>query len=152
MRNFFILCLPGERSGCRSGTLTARRRKRGGRWGDAFLAWAEEKGLDIAELREEEKLRSTFSEREHFCRNLEELALYAEDNPIVVPVMREELESLFGMGSGKEPGDMECDRLYRSLLERGNEEVFVPLVIDQQTAEQERKLSRVVSRRNIKIE
>mgnify|MGYP001146676442 CR=1 FL=1 len=77
---------------------------------DAFLAWAEEKGLDIAELREEEirklelgeenrrreeeKLRSTFSEREHFCRNLEELALYAEDNPIVVPVMREELESL----------------------------------------------------------
>ena len=105
-----------------------------------FLAWAEEKGLDIAELREEEKLRSTFSEREHFCRNLEELALYAEDNPIVVPVMREELESLFGMGSGKEPGDMECDRLYRSLLERGNEEVFVPLVIDQQTAEQERKL------------
>ena len=35
---------------------------------------------------------------------------------------------------------MECDRLYRSLLERGNEEVFVPLVIDQQTAEQERKL------------
>lgn len=77
---------------------------------DAFLAWAEEKGLDIAELREEEirelefgeenrrreeeKLRSTFSEREHFCRNLEELALFAEDNPIVVPVMREELESL----------------------------------------------------------
>lgn len=77
---------------------------------DAFLAWAEEKGLDIAGLREEEirelelgeenrrreeeKLRSTFSEREHFCRNLEELALFAEDNPIVVPVMREELESL----------------------------------------------------------
>lgn len=77
---------------------------------DAFLAWAEEKGLDIAELREEEirelelgeenrrredeKLQSTFSEREHFCRNLEELALFAEDNPIVVPVMREELESL----------------------------------------------------------
>lgn len=42
-------------------------------------------------------------------------------------------KSLFGTGGGKEPGDMECDRLYRSLLERGNEEVFVPLVIDQQT-------------------
>ncbi len=77
---------------------------------DALSAWAEEKGLDIAELREEEmrelelgeenrrreeeRLRSTFSEREHFCRNLEELALYAEDNPVVVPVMREELERL----------------------------------------------------------
>ncbi len=42
-------------------------------------------------------------------------------------------KSLFGTGGGKEPGDVECDRLYRSLREGGNEEVFVPLVIDPQT-------------------
>lgn len=42
-------------------------------------------------------------------------------------------KSLFGEGAGKEPGDIECDRLYRSLRERENEEVFVPLVIDPQT-------------------
>lgn len=42
-------------------------------------------------------------------------------------------KSLFGEGVGKESGDMECDRLYRSLRERENEEVFVPLVIDPQT-------------------
>ncbi len=46
-------------------------------------------------------------------------------------------KTLFGAGSGgegrREPGDMECDALYRCLLEEGNEEVFVPLLVDSVT-------------------
>lgn len=77
---------------------------------DEFWIWAEEKGLDIEELgqeeirefelgeenrkTEEEKLRRTFQEREHFCRNLEEIALYAEIDPTEVSVMKDELRRL----------------------------------------------------------
>ncbi len=77
---------------------------------EEFWIWAKENGLDIAELRqeemrefdlgeenrktEEEKLQRTFQEREHFCRNLEEIALYAENNPTEVSVMKDELKRL----------------------------------------------------------
>lgn len=77
---------------------------------DEFRILAEEKGLDIEELgqdeirefelgeenrkTEEEKLRRTFREREHFCRNLEEIALYAENHPTEVSVMKDELSRL----------------------------------------------------------
>lgn len=42
-------------------------------------------------------------------------------------------KSLFGTGDRKDPGDIECEKLYRGLLEEGNEEVFVPLTIDRAT-------------------
>lgn len=77
---------------------------------DEFWIMAEEKGLDIEELgqdeirefelgeenrkTEEEKLRRTFQEKEHFCRNLEEIALYAENHPTEVSVMKDELRRL----------------------------------------------------------
>lgn len=50
---------------------------------------------------------------------------------------RKKGKTLFGSGSGEgagaEPKDMMCDALYRKLLEGGNEEVFVPLLVDRAT-------------------
>lgn len=48
---------------------------------------------------------------------------------------RKKGKTLFGSGSagGAEPKDMMCDALYRKLLEGGNEEVFVPLLVDGTT-------------------
>lgn len=44
-------------------------------------------------------------------------------------------KTLFGAetGSGGAPSDKECDTLYRRLLESKNEQVFVPLLVDQVT-------------------
>lgn len=48
---------------------------------------------------------------------------------------RKKGKTLFGSGQagGAEPKDMVCDALYRKLLEGGNEEVFVPLLVDRTT-------------------
>lgn len=48
---------------------------------------------------------------------------------------RKKGKTLFGSGQdgGAEPKDMVCDALYRKLLEGGNEEVFVPLLVDRVT-------------------
>lgn len=48
---------------------------------------------------------------------------------------RKKGKTLFGSGqaAGAEPKDMVCDALYRKLLEGGNEEVFVPLLVDRVT-------------------
>lgn len=48
---------------------------------------------------------------------------------------RKEGKTLFGSGADliKEVHDTECDALYRKLLESGNEQVFVPLLVDEET-------------------
>lgn len=48
---------------------------------------------------------------------------------------RKKGKTLFGFGQagGAEPKDMACDALYQKLLEGGNEEVFVPLLVDRAT-------------------
>ena len=48
---------------------------------------------------------------------------------------RKEGKTLFGSGADviREVHDTECDALYRKLLESGNEQVFVPLLVDGET-------------------